>query len=116
VTDLRAVLLSTITLVVLTAIVFLLLALWSAGGAATWSIAAGVARGVRDWARGRDNAEAARGVSPQAIEPEPPIDTAALPLPPLSSSERNHEAWLEEGVDQAAAAEIEMEEIRTRRS
>jgi hypothetical protein len=105
-TDLSPVWISTVTFCVLTTVGFIILAEWSAGGAAPWSIAAGVVRGIHDWAD--DRPVVTRVVSTPATEPQPPIDTAALPLPPITDPAR--EAIVED------LAEVEFEEVTSRRT
>jgi len=82
--DLQLIWLSTILTVLATAMLFVLLAQWSAGGSAPWSIAAGVARGISDWAS--PGAERPRTVSPRALELPPlemdPLAVASLRRPP----------------------------------
>ncbi len=110
-TGLALIWLTTAVTIVLTAVVFVALAEWSAGGAAPWSIVPGFARGVRDWLHREEDLEPLHVVSPRAEEPPPVRDTAALPLPPLETEEREPEAWVEEYVDADELAEIEVEDL-----
>ena len=64
--DLGLIWLSTVVTVVATSLLFVRLAQWSAGGPAPWSIAAGMAHGISDWAS--DGPDPLRSVSPQAVE------------------------------------------------
>lgn len=113
-TDLSPVWISTIAFCVITTVGFIILAEWSAGGAAPWSIAAGVARGIHDW--GDDKPEPIRIVSTPATEPQPPIDIAALPLSPLSTVDGQPAARLEEYPSAAELELVETEELSSRRT
>ena len=112
-TDLSPVWISTIAFCTLTTIGFIILAEWSAGGAAPWSIAAGVVRGIQDW--GDDKPEPVRIISTPATEPQPPMDTAALPLPPLTTIEGQPGPKVEEYPSADELAQVEIEELTTRR-
>jgi len=84
--DLQLIWLSTVLTVLATAILFVVLAQWSTGGSAPWSIAAGMARGISDWASA--GPDRPRAVSPRALE-LPPLEmdelaVASLRHPPLS--------------------------------
>lgn len=65
--DLALIWLSTIVTLLGTAILFVLLAHWSAGGPAPWSVAGSLARGIADWAT-PDGADPLPAVSPRAVE------------------------------------------------
>ncbi len=110
---------STIVTTATTAVLFVLLAKWSAGGPAPWSIVPGLARGIRVWGRREDDLEPIRFISPMAQTPEPPIDVAALPLSPFQSARREpQEGVAVEGDGDAPVdvdVEIEIEELGTRR-
>ena len=113
-TDLAPVWISTIAFCVLTTVGFIILAEWSAGGAAPWSIAAGVARGIQDWAD--EKSQPPRIVSSPATEPQPPTDTAAMPLPPLTTADGLPVAAVEEYPTADELAQFEVEELGTRRT
>lgn len=108
--------LTTAVTVVVTAVVFFVLAEWSAGGPAPWSIVPGFARGIRGWVHRQEDLEPLHLVSPQAEEPPPPIDDAALPLPPLETEERAPEPWIEEDVDPETLAAVEITDLGKRRT
>ncbi|MBI2781213.1 MAG: hypothetical protein HYX55_05400 [Chloroflexi bacterium] len=112
-TDLSPVWISTIAFCVLTTVGFIILAEWSAGGAAPWSIAAGVVRGIHDW--GDDKPSPVRIVSTPATAPQPPMDTGALPLPPLVTIEGQPAPKVEEYPSADELAQVEIEELTTRR-
>jgi hypothetical protein len=111
VTGLAMIWISTIVTTATTAVVFVLLAQWSAGGAAPWSIAPGLVRGIRDWGQRDEDLEPFRVVSPAAQLPEPPINVAALPLSPLDAA--RHGVASEDDSGFAVVAEVE--ELGTRR-
>jgi hypothetical protein len=107
--------LSTAALLAITVVVFVVLAEWSAGGPAPWSIVPGVTRGVRDWIHRQEELEPLHLVSPRAEEPPPEMDSMALPLPPLHPEGPEPEAWVEEQVDDEILAEVEVEDLAKRR-
>jgi len=102
---------STIVTTATTALVFVLLAQWSAGGAAPWSIVPGLVRGIRDWGQRDEDIEPFRFVSPAAQLPEPRIDVAALPRSPLDAARHGVASDDDPGVSFVA----EVEELGTRR-
>ena len=110
-TGLAMIWISTIVTTATTALVFVLLAQWSAGGAAPWSIAPGLVRGIRDWGRRGDDLDPIRLISPRAQIPEPLINMAALPLSPLDAA--RHGVASEDDSGFAVVAEVE--ELGTRR-
>lgn len=112
-TDVQAVWISTITFMILTTVGFIILAEWSAGGAAPWSIAAGVVRGIREWAD--TDEEPVRIVSTPATEPQPPMDTAALPLPPLATVDGQPGPKVDEYPSAGELEQVEIEEITSGR-
>jgi hypothetical protein len=107
--------LSTAALLALTIVAFVVLAEWSAGGPAPWSIVPGLTRGVRDWIHRQEELEPLHLVSPRAEEPPPQVDSEALPLPPLHAEEPEPEAWVEEQVDDEVLAAIEVEDLGKRK-
>jgi hypothetical protein len=110
-TDIQMTWLSTVVTLVTTAVVFVLLVEWSAGGPAPWTILPGVVRGVVDWVRREDEFATFHLVSPRAEEAQPPMEPDGLPLTPIPGKARQPEAWLEEHVDPEVLAEIEIEEL-----
>lgn len=109
--DLPLTLLSAVAIVVTATVVFVLLAQRWAGGPVAWSILPGLVRGMNVWSHGRDESEPLHLISPQAEEPGPPLDTSLLPLAPLEEQPPEPEAWVEEGVNPAILAEVEIEEV-----
>lgn len=106
---------STIVTTATTAVLFVLLAQWSAGGAAPWSIAPGLVRGIRDWGNREEDLEPIRFVSPAAEIPEPPIGVAALPLSPLDYARHQPDDDVANDHDPGAWVDVEIEELGTRR-
>jgi hypothetical protein len=103
--------LGAVVTIVVTAVAFVALTRQSAGGPVPWSIVAGLARGIRTWSRSREDLTPFRLISPQAEDAAPPLDTSLLTLAPLEKHPREPEAWVEEGVDPAILAEVEIEEL-----
>jgi hypothetical protein len=114
-TGLTMVWISTIVTTATTALVFVLLAQWSAGGAAPWSIVPGLVRGIRDWGHRDEDIEAFQFVSPAAQIPEPRIDVAALPLSPRDSARHEPRRVVADEDDPGFSVGAEIEELFTNR-
>ena len=113
--DLAMIWMSTIAMIVVTAFAFVVLAEWSAGGPAPWSILPGLAQGVSDWVRSADEVDWLGRISPRAEEPGPPLNTGASSPGPPWADPGELEARVEEHVDPELQAEVEMEEVHRRR-
>lgn len=114
-TGLAMIWISTIVTTATTAVVFVLLAQWSAGGAAPWSIAPGLVRGIRGWGHRTDDLEPVRLVSPMAETPEVPIDVAAINPGHFSSSRHGAQHGAADQANADAPVDVEIEELGTRR-
>ena len=106
---------STIVTTATTAVLFVLLAQWSAGGAAPWSIVPGLVRGIRDWGQRDEDIEPFRFVPAAAQIPEPRIDVVALPLIPLDSARHQPRRVVAHEDDPGFCRGAEIEELFTNR-
>ncbi len=114
-TGLAMIWLSTIVTTATTAVLFVLLAQWSAGGAAPWSIVPGLVRGIREWGHREDELEPFRFVSPMAEIPEAPIEFAALSPGQFGPSRHVAQPGTEDRAARDAPADVEIEELGSRR-
>ncbi|MEO5918029.1 MAG: hypothetical protein ABIQ17_00565 [Candidatus Limnocylindrales bacterium] len=102
---------------ILTSVVFVVLAQWSAGGAAPWTIVPGVARGVRHWMQRESDLPALRFASPGPFDLSRSIGSGSRPSArdARSNAELGADGWASSWPDPDSFGQAEIEELGERR-